>query len=489
MIKIQNSKFKIQNCREGGQILIQLLIYSAVAIIFMSGFLVWINFATNSVKFSYNNASAFSIAEAGIEYYRWHLAHSPTDYKDGATSTGPYAHNYYDKDGNLLGRFILDITPPPVGSTIVAIKSTGELASSSNSNVKKSIKVRMGVPSFSKYAAVINEDVRFGEGTEVFGPIHSNGGVRFDGLAHNLVTSAQTEYNDPDHSGGDEFGVHTHINPVDPLPPAAVPNRPDVFEAGRQFPVPAVDFTGISENLAKIKSTASSSGRYFGDSGEEGYHIVLKTNDTFDLFKVTKVLKTPNGCSEVLGQKFWGTWTIENETLIGNYSFPASGVLFFEDDIWVDGKIDTARLTIASGRFPENSSTYTSIIINRDLLYTNYDGRDSLGLISQGNIGVGLQSEDDLRIDGALIAQNGRVGRYYYKPPSDNQDRCGPYDTRQIITLYGMIGSYERYGFAYTDGTGYQTRNIIYDSNLLYGPPPSFPLTADNYEIISWEEE
>lgn len=478
---------KNQNYRERGQILLQLLIYSAVAIIFISGFLVWINFSTNSVKFSYNNATAFSIAEAGIEYYRWHLAHSPTDYKDGTTSTGPYAHNYYDKDGNLLGKFTLDITPPPIGSTIVNIKSTGELAV--DSKVKKSIKIRMGIPSFSKYAAVINNAVRFGEGTEVFGPIHSNGGVRFDGLAHNIVTSAQTEYNDPDHSGGDEFGVHTHVNPVDPLPSSTIPNRPDVFQAGRQFPVPAVDFTGITSNLADIKSIASTSGRYFGDSDDEGYHIVLKTNDTFDLFRVTKVLKAPNGCTEVLGQQLWGMWTIENETLIGNYSFLSTGVLFFEDDIWVDGKIDTARLTIASGRFPENSSKYTSIIINRDLLYTNYDGQDSIGLISQGNVGVGLQSEDDLRIDGALMAQNGRVGRYYYKPPSNNQDRCGPYDTRQVITLYGMIGSYERYGFAYTDGTGYQIRSIIYDSNLLYGPPPSFPLTADNYEIISWEEE
>ena len=51
-----------------------------------------------------------------------------------------------------------------------------------------------------------------------------------------------------------------------------------------------------------------------------------------------------------------------------------------------------------------------------------------------------------------------------------------------------MIGSYQRYGFAYTDGTGYQTRNLIYDVNLLYGPPPSFPLTTDTYQTISWEE-
>jgi hypothetical protein len=54
--------------------------------------------------------------------------------------------------------------------------------------------------------------------------------------------------------------------------------------------------------------------------------------------------------------------------------------------------------------------------------------------------------------------------------------------------LYGMIGTNQRYGYAYTDGSGYQNRDITYDANLLYGPPPSFPLTSDQYEILSWEE-
>jgi hypothetical protein len=54
--------------------------------------------------------------------------------------------------------------------------------------------------------------------------------------------------------------------------------------------------------------------------------------------------------------------------------------------------------------------------------------------------------------------------------------------------MYGMIASQERYGFAYTDGTGYQNRIIIFDPNLLYSPPPSFPLTADYYTPIFWNE-
>ena len=80
------------------------------------------------------------------------------------------------------------------------------------------------------------------------------------------------------------------------------------------------------------------------------------------------------------------------------------------------------------------------------------------------------------------MSQNGRVGRYHYS------SSCGTGYTRTKITLYGMLASNQRYGFAYTDNTGYDTREIIYDANLLYGPPPSFPLTSDQYQIVSWQE-
>lgn len=472
--------------KQKGQILIPALLFTGVAVAIIS---VLVNVAVTSINFvnrAVHSELAFQIAEAGIEYYRWHLAHDNDDYQNGTGQPGPYTIPYFDKNGVQIGEFVLDITPPPVGSTVVRIRSTGKLVN--DLTAVRTIEVRVAVPSLARYAIAANATMRFGVGTEVFGPIHSNGGIRFDGLAHNIVTSAVAEYNDPDHSGGDEFGVHTHVAPIDPVPPTAVPNRPDVFMAGRQFPVPAIDFAGLSADIAQIKADAQASGRYFGPSGGQGYHILLKTNDTFDLYRVTSLVPAPNGCIEVLGQQYWGTWTIQNETLLGNYPFPSNNLIFTEDHVWVDGQINTARITIASGRFPDNAPQRTHIIVNNNLLYTYYDGQDAIALIAQGNVSAGLQSADILRIDGALIAQNGRVGRHYYRPPSGNQNRCSPYHIRNTITLYGMIATNERYGFAYSDGTGYQIRNIIYDNNFLYAPPPSFPLTANNFQIISWEE-
>ncbi len=464
-----------------GYLLVQVLVFGTAGVIIIGGLIGWAGTSLRLSRYLASREQAFQIAEAGVEYYRWHLAHAPTDFNDGqAPSAGPYIHSYKDKNDNIIGQYSLTITPPAIGSTLVIITSEGEVFD--GSNARRVIESQMAVPSLAKYAIVANAKIRFGEGTEVFGPIHSNGGIRFDGLIHNLITSAQVSYDDPDHEDHNlEYGVHTHISPIDPLPPTAVPNRADIFMVGRQFPVPAVDFTGLTADLANLKTEANTvDGRYLSGSSAQGYHLVLKTNDTLDVYKVTSVYSPPRRCSN--SATGWGTWSIKNQSFVANYPFPANGIIFAEDHVWVSGQINSARLTIASGRFPESTNTNTSITVNDDLKYTNYDGQDVIGLIAQNNFNVGLYSEDDLQIDAALVAKNGRVGRYYYT------SNCGSSYKRDRVTLYGMIATKERYGFAYTNGTGYDIRNITYDGGLLYGPPPSFPLTSDQYQIISWRE-
>lgn len=483
-----------------GFILVNVLVFGVIAIIVTSAMVNWGATMLKNTKQLTAREQAFQIAEAGIDYYRWHLAHFPTDYKDGTATTtnGPFIHDFEDKDGNVIGQFELTITPPPTGSTLVRIVSKGTVVE--YPSVYRKIQATLAIPSFAKYAVVANDVMRFGAGTEVYGPIHSNNGIRFDGVAHNVVTSAKDKYIDPDNGTHNpawyQFGVYTADSPTelnqDTTPPTTVPNRPDVFMAGRQFPVAAVDFNGITADLSQMKTDATSNGRYFAASGAQGYHVVFKTNDTFDVYTVNNLQSAPSGC-DTNGVTGWGIWsirvngsgTINGQTLLGNYPNPANGLIFIEDNVWVDGQIDGARMTLVAARFPD-TGTRPNIIVNSNLLYTAYDGTDVLALISQGNFTTGLISANDLRVDAAIIAQNGRTGRFYYETSCDVNSIN--YHNRNSITLYGMIGSNLRYGFAYTDGTGYATRNIIYDASLLYSPPPSFPLTSDQYTTLSWEE-
>jgi hypothetical protein len=484
-------KINFLNNKNRGMILLNTLIFGTIAVIIIVALSSWFTVTYRGARAVVEEESAFHIAEAGVEYYRWHLAHSPQDFTDGnaANVPQPYEHDFFDKDGKKIGEFHLTITAPESGSTLVTVESKGILE---QNNVSTTIRVQLAKPTFAKYAFISNKEIRLGEGTEVFGAIHSNEGVRFEGLVHNLVTSAQTTYDDPDHGGAKEWGVHTHLDPVDPMPPTALPDRFDVFQSGREVGVPAIDFNSLTATMADLKSKAQASGRYHGSSGRSGYNLVLKDNGTYELYRVNSLMNPANSCNNALGQQGWGSWSINQRSLIGTYQMPSNGVIFLEDHTWVEGKIKDEKLTIAVARFPEAPGQYRNIILNKNLLYTYRDGRDTLGLIAQGDISVGMYSADYLSIDAAMIAKNGRIGRYYYRPPTGNgtgnNAGCSPYHSRHEINVYGMIGTNERYGFAYTDNTGYQDRNVTYDVNLLYNSPPEFPLTADQYEIISWEE-
>lgn len=467
-----------------GVIIVQTIVFAAVVVVIIGALSSWTATTIKAGRVAFNREQALQSAEAGIDYYRWHLAHAPTDYQDGTGGAGPYVHLLKDKNGDTVGQFSLEITPPPIGSTKVIIKSTG--LSSADSVYTRKIESQVAKPSIAKYSVAGNNAMRFGTGTEIFGPVHVNGGIRFDGLAHNIVTSGATTYTDTDSDActtTNSYAVHTCISPEDPVSPGVLPSRPDVFEAGRLISQPIINFSGFTTDLATLKTSAIANGFYrdSAGSGFVGYRIVLKTNDTFDLYKINSWASLGNCSSSPSGTP---SWSVGSQTLQGNYSFPSNGIIFIEDHVVVSGQINGARLTITAADLPvpSNPSNYKNIIINNDITYSVYDGTDAIGLIGQDGVMVGMISETDLKVDAALIAQNGRVGRFYYYGGS-----CA-YKNRSIISLYGMIASYARYGFAYTDGTGYATRSITYDANLLYAPPPNFPLTSSQYEILSWQE-
>ena len=463
----------------------------AIGMVILSGFIGWATLEVRTARHTEYREQALQIAEAGIDYYRWHLAHAPTDYQDGIGVAGPYEHDYYDKSGNKLGTFTLDIVAPTVGSTLVTVHSTGRVLT--DSTVERTLQVKLGKPSFAKFALVTNDDV-WEDNVEVFGPYHANGGVHFSNvLAHNIVTSARTTYVDPDFYGT-EWGVYTDKPTTtyptgDPLPPTPFSDRSDVFLAGRVIGVPAVDFTGMMADLATLKASAQLGGGYYAPSGGFGYHIVLKTTGKYDIYKVTSQIPSPNGsctANYVYADPGGGMWSVQTEDpVLSDVPFPANGVIFTEDDVWVDGTIDHARLTIAAARFPDNPSTRANIIVNNDVRYTNYDGSDSIGLIAQNDFRIGYDSLDTLHIDGAIIAQSGAIWRDVYY-------NCGPSDIRTKIETNGSLITNQRYTFSWVCGfgfcSGYRAQTSTFDSNMLYGPPPSFPLTSDKYQVLSWDE-
>lgn len=491
---ISNKNKGILNSRKASALAYALIIMTVSLIILTS----MISYTASQIKFSSNRADreeAFQVAEAGIYWYRWYLAHETAgktaqqvnDFWQNGNPLGvstPYIQNFNDPESGSIGQYKIETARPTPGSTIVIVKSTGWTNKSPNE--KRIVQVRFRRPSWSEYAVLANDFMRFGQGTEVFGKIHSNKGIRFDGLAHNIVSSLVTAYDDPDHSGGNEFGVHTHVNtppssgindnfrPLE-APPNPVQNRSDVFLIGRQFPVPEVSFAGVVSDLAFMKTQAQSGrGLYFDNA--YGRRIILKTDGTMDICRVASYDSSSYTISSYQKNSGSGTCSSCSGLCLTNYSIPNNGVVFVENNAWVEGIINNKKVTIVAANMSGGTSRNIYVGIN-NLLYTNLDGRDIIGLVSQNNISVVRDSLSTLTIDGALLAQSGRVGRDYYSSQYN----------KNTITVNGSIATNMRYGFAYTDGTGYTDRNLNFDNNLLYYPPPYFP-TGTDYYIDLWQE-
>jgi hypothetical protein len=529
MIMIETYNIKHETYNERGSVLAYALVIMAAVLIILVSMLGYI---VSQIKFSANRVEkekAFQVAEAGVYFYRWYVAHETynkdpkgiNSFWQSGTALG--IASPYEADYEGLGKYKIEVEQPAPGSTIAVVKSTGWTYKLPGT--KRVVRVRLRRPSWSEYAALANDFMRFGEGTEIYGKVHSNKGIRMDGHAHNLVTSLLSNTDDPDHCEGNwywvnngckdvrvcdhnhnEFGVHTHVNtppgsginddfrPLEAPPTSPVPARTDIFMAGRQFSVPEVSFSGATLILDDMRTEAqkpggttlnncTAAGCYFDSSYPR--RITLKSNGTMDVCRVSVYdsSSTTDGCYA------YGTYSISRYRKNDNsgncsscsgdcapatYTIPGNGIIFVDNNVWIEGTVSNKKITIAAANSSSTGDIYVGI---NNLRYTNYDGRDIIGLVAQRNISIVGNSQNYLTVDAALLAQAGRVGRDYYSHAYD----------KNTITVNGSIATFFRYGFAYTDGSGYDTRVLNFDNNLLYYPPPYFP-TGTDYSIDLWEE-
>ena len=78
--------------------MIYLIIIIAIFIMIMFPVIAIFTGKLQLLRLSTQREQAMQIADAGINYYQWHLAHFQTDYQDGTGVAGPYVHEYIDRD-------------------------------------------------------------------------------------------------------------------------------------------------------------------------------------------------------------------------------------------------------------------------------------------------------------------------------------------------------------------------------------------------------
>jgi type II secretory pathway pseudopilin PulG len=442
-------------------------------------------------------SESLAVAEAGLNQYLWMiedgLSSEANEFVIPGNETADDPHTetlaLIGSDGLVKGSYTIQVEPPSSSDSRVTVKITG--MANSPTEVPRTVRAHIGRPAFSEYLLLVNQSVYIGGPlTRVWhGKTHSNTGIRIETAnITDTITCAQSSY---------QYGNKTK--------PGIWSDTVASTDASRSFwlfPVPVIDFNTVTSDFTALSALATGvSNLPYAGSGYLGYYIKLLSGGRYQVAKVTAEYESKDYAS---GNNRGGYLTYGS--LSAARSYPDSGVIYVNDDVWVEGTGLTERITIASsGQLnPAGQNDATSINIVGDLTYSTKDGSVSVGLIGQNNVEIpmyapmgkaGTMGIDllagtgsvDMEVDAAIIAQQGKE---FVNHDASNGANMGP--RRNMITFFGSVSSNvtpyrcttsannrDYAGFAYGANT--------YDRYLLHNPPPHFP-TIGSYQILDWQE-
>lgn len=435
---------------------------------------------------------AVHIAEAGIEYYRWFLAHNPQILVDGSGLVSPYVYTIDDPEGGTMGSATITATANLQCGAVQWIDIASRGTSNADPGFPRTLLARYMRFSVAEYSYLLNGNVWAGADRQILGPYHSNGGIRMDGTNNSDVTSSVSTW-----TCDSSFGC----NPTQ--------SKPGVFGAGSgsslwSYPVSTINFAGIASDFPGLKTKATSYGIMLnptsvqvmgvqqggsfssvGGSDQRGFHLIFNSNGTVTVYRVTGTSAAQSMHVDNIGTWQWDYHTITSETLIGTYSLPANcSLIYSQAKTWVNGVVGGKVTIIAADAGGFNPD----LILNGNISYATIDGSAGLTAVAERSVLIPLVVPDTMSIRGIYIAQAGYFGRNLYT--------CtyAPYDRRTSLTINGTIVSNLRvgtkWGYGWCSGTsGFLSRTDSYDRLLAFSPPSFTPTALVDYKISLWREQ
>ncbi len=465
----------------GGYLLVLVLVFGSVFFLITSSFVGYVVTQSQVINQRVELQRAGDIAEAGLNYYKWFLAHYPTDTTNGTGLPGPYVKAYSDPEGATIGEYSLSIASTTYCGSIASIEVSSTGYTYQDPSVRRTFVARYARPTVAEYSFILNANVWAGPSRVIVGPYHSNGGIRMDGANNSTVTSGQATWNCTSSFGcspsGNRNGVFTTT---------ANPNT-----ALFSYPSAPINFTGLSVDLVQMQDRAQNGGGiYIGPSGAYGYLVTFNSNNTVTVRRVTNTMQ------------YWGFSTedsyqqerhvVTNSTAVGTYAISdACPLIFVQDKVWLQGVVNK-KVTLAAANVA-SASINPSIILNGNITYTSATSSGLLA-IAEENVLVGLEVPNNMTANGIFIAQNGRFGRNHYFESGTYglPNSHDPYVFRNSLTMNGTIVSNGRVGTQWVSGSipisGFMNNTNTYDRNLVASPPPLVPSTSDVFEMTEWRE-
>ena len=469
---------------KSGYLLVLVLVFAGVFMVILTSFIGYLVTQVRVSEHRYQLEQASEIAEAGLNYYRWYLAHNPNDVTNGTGLPGPYTKVYNDPELGAVGEFSLAISSSTYCGDVASIEVTSTGRTYDNPILSRTISARYTQPTVAEYAFIVNSSVWAASSLSVVGPYHSNQGIRMDGTNQSTITSGLSTWTCTSTFGCSPAGIRNGV-----FTTTTNPNQL-LFS----YPSPPINFTDITIDLSNILNRAQNAGGiYLPSSGSLGYRITFNGDGTFTARRVTAVR------SYIAQSLEEGVHTerniIQTDDNYGTYTInPSCPLIYIADKIWLQGEVDQKVTLAAAGT--DSIGANPSIILQGNITYDNPD-TDGLLVIAENNILVGVDVPNNMTINGIFIAQTGRFGRNLYTsanlPDPSGTLNFKPYFERNSLTTNGTIVSNGRVGTSWTSqGTfisGFRNRYSSYDRNLVESPPPLVPNTSDVYDFVDWREK
>ncbi len=414
--------------------------------------------------------SSLYYAEAGFNRYLFFLNEDPEFYNTAKSQNLEDA----DKIPFENGYYKLEITPPPSGSSVVTVQSTGWV----EGEAKRTIETEIARQTFSNWVYGTNKEemtdetkIWWTDDDVVDGPFRTNGDLHIDGdpVFNGPVTYSGDKYvesgSDPEYNGG--------------------------------FPKYAVDPVEFPQNNENLKNEAQANGYYY-----EGRTCIMVDGDQLHI-------RNQNG-------------------LVVTKSLPENGVIYVDSlggsskfgynsgNVFISGELN-GRLTVASenniyitgydptnGEDPYNldSDDYTGGITYLD---SPVDGEsdDMLGLVANNNIEILHKgwlyfnspythwsesyaddvAPENINIQAAMFTLDGSFAFEYYNDgvPKGTINFLGS----MFQNNRGPVGTFD--SWSGNKATGYD-KNYSYDLRMKRYTPPHYvePENA-GWEILNWK--
>ena len=353
--------------------------------------------------------------------------------------------------------YSLRVSPPPAGSDLVTIQSTGQSGRNSPMPVTRSIQSQIHPSSIADFQIISNATIKYGSTARTTGKLYSSGDINHQGVAE-APAYAQHYVCSSNSTNCSSSNVPSSVFRAGAYDSATTPS----FQ--KKFPTP-IDFSHFTQSRLDIKDAAEAGGTAWDNPTASAWEVQFLADGRARVFKITNTSDPGQSLSTI------GCPTTVN--------VPANGAMYFEQSVIVsDGtnKTDACsatvgpRASVVNGRVTIASKG--NVYIGGNISYAA-SGDDVLGLIAANEIIVTKYTPSVLTWRAASLAQSGQWRTY--QGNSDGNHSSMTYIGSQTTSDGGYASMFD-------------SRTYEYDDTLQRLRPPFYPILEGTWATYYWRE-